>query len=298
MSGLSKIMFTMSRFSVLTRLFLKYKYKLLFTYTLFALEMLANLMRPYFVGEAVNDLINGRYQGLFKLILVQVAYLVIGTIRHMYDTRTYSSIYTSLVTKMLSRGFLHEEVSKLSAHSTLAREFIDFLEYDFNFIVEALYNIIGSLIMLYFYQHVVVLICLAVLLPVILIGYRYGKFMLNLTKSKNDELEKQVDIISTKNKRWIEEHYQALRKWQIRISDMEAMNFGIMEVMILGVIIFSLLVLNKSAGMIAAGDIVGIYTYLLKFVSGLDTIPYTLQRFSTLRDLTQRIELDPAISEL
>ena len=152
--------------------------------------------------------------------------------------------------------------------------------------------------MLYFYQHVVVLICLAVLLPVILIGYRYGKFMLNLTKSKNDELEKQVDIISTKNKRWIEEHYQALRKWQIRISDMEAMNFGIMEVMILGVIIFSLLVLNKSAGMIAAGDIVGIYTYLLKFVSGLDTIPYTLQRFSTLRDLTQRIELDPAISEL
>lgn len=288
----------MKRLNVLVRLFLKYKYKLLFTYSLFALEMLGSLMRPYFVGEAVNDLLKGSYRGIIMLAVVHVAYLVTGTIRHMYDTRTYSSIYTSLVTKMLSRGFLQEEVSKLSAHSTLAREFIDFLEYDFNFIVEALYNIFGSLIMLYFYHHTVVIICLAVLLPVTFIGYRYGKFMQHLTRSKNDELEKQVDIISTKSKSGIEEHYKALRKWQIRISDMEAMNFGTMEIMILAVIVMSLLYLNKSAGTIPAGDIVGIYTYLLKFVSGLDTIPYTLQRFSTLKDLTQRIELDPAISDI
>lgn len=288
----------MSRPNILTRLFLRYKYKLLFTYALFALEMLGNLLRPFFVGEAVNDLLKGSYHGLITLALVHFGYLVTGTIRHMYDTRTYSSIYTTLVTKMLARSFVQEEVSKLSAHSTLAREFIDFLEYDFNFIVEALYNIFGSLIMLYFYHHIVVIICLAVLLPVSIIGYHYGRFMRHLTKSKNDELEKQVDIIATKNKVRIEEHYLALRKWQIKISDREAVNFGTMEIMILGVIVFSLLAVNKSSGAMAAGDIVGIYSYLLKFVSGLDTIPYALQRFSTLKDLTQRIELDPAVSEL
>lgn len=283
----------MSRFTILGRLFLRYKYRLITTYTLFALEMLGNLMRPFFVGEAVNGLIKGNYNPLFNLAAVHFSYLIIGTIRHMYDTRTYSSIYTSLVTKMLSRGFLDEEVSKLSAHSTLAREFIDFLEYDLNYIIEALYNIFGALIMLYFYHHTVVLVCLAVLLPVILIGYRYGKFMRELTRAKNDELEKQVDIISTKDPQKIQAHYHALRKWQIRISDKEAFNFGVMELLVLLVIVISLLVVNKDGLVVPAGDIVGIYTYLLKFVAGLDTIPYTLQRFSTLHDITQRIELDP-----
>ena len=199
---------------------------------------------------------------------------------------------------MLTRDYLLKEVSKLSAHTTLAREFIDFLEYDLTYIIEALYNIFGALVMLYFYHHTVVIVCLAILLPVILIGYRYGKYMKDLTRAKNDELEKQVDIISTNNKLKIESHYQALRKWQIRISDKEALNFGLMEILVLFVIVFSLLMLNKSSVVTPAGDIVGIYTYLLKFVSGLDTIPYTIQRLSTLHDITQRIELDPEISEL
>ena len=288
----------MSRFTVIKRLFIKYKNKLITTYTLFALEMLGSLMRPYFVGEAVNDLIKGSYRGLFSLAFVHCAYLIIGTIRHRYDTRTYSSIYTEFVTKMLSRGFLSAEVSKLSAHSTLAREFIDFLEYDLNFIVEAMYNIFGALIMLYFYHHSVVIVCLAVLVPVTIIGYQYGRFIKHLTKSKNDELEKQVDVIATQNNSLINEHYKALRHWQVKISDREAYNFGIMEILVLVVIVVSLLVVNKSSVLNPAGDIIGIYTYLLKFVSGLDTIPYILQRLNILKDITQRIELEPDISEL
>ena len=40
------------------------------------------------------------------------------------------------------------EVSKLSAHSTLAREFVDFLEHDLVYVIEAVYNILGSLVLL------------------------------------------------------------------------------------------------------------------------------------------------------
>jgi hypothetical protein len=42
---------------------------------------------------------------------------------------------------------------------------------------------------------------------------------------------------------------------------------------------------------ILAGNLVGIYNYILKFVSGLDTIPYTVQRLTSLSDITKRIEL-------
>lgn len=273
--------------------FLRHKYKLLFTYSLFALEMLGNLLRPFFLGEAVNGLIAGSYRGLIILAVIHFAYLVIGTLRLRVDARTYSSIYTTLVTRMLSRRFKDTEVSKLSAHSTLAREFIDFLEFDFNFIIEAVYNIVGSLILLFFYDTSVVLTCMAILLPVILISYRYGRRMKNLAQYKNDELELQVDVISTKNVRTIRRHYELLRILQIRISDQEAWNFGVMELMVLVVITVSLLLTASHIGKtLHAGDIIGIYTYILRFVSGLDTIPYTVQRYSTLMDISQRIELE------
>ena len=282
----------MSRFQILRSLMMKHRYQLIFTYSLFSLEMLGNLLRFYFFGEAINDLIKGSYHGLIVLSVVHLVYLLIGTARHMYDTRTYSAIYTSLVTKFLSRRFSKIEVSKLSAHSTLAREFVDFLEHDLVYVIEAGYNLLGSLILLFFYDKTVVLICLAILVPVIVASHFYGRKMKLLNRQKNDELEKQVDIISTGNNTIIRQHYDNLRKWQVRISDKEAWNFGFMEIMVLLVIGVSLLVSKQMHGSaVLAGSLFGIYSYILKFASGLDTIPYTLQRLSSLSDITRRIEL-------
>lgn len=283
----------MSKFQILRNLMLKHKYQLIFTYSLFSLEMLGGLMRFYFFGEAINDLIRGSYKGLVVLTVVHLAYLVIGTIRHMFDTRTYSSIYTSLVTKFLSRRYTKNDVSKLTAHSTLAKEFVDFLEHDLVYVIEAAYNILGSLIILFFYDKTVVAICLAIMIPVIIISILYSKKMLRLNRHKNDELEKQVDIISAGNNANIRHHYNNLRKWQVRISDKEAWNFGFMEIMVLLVIAVSLIASkNLHSTTIMAGSLFGIYSYILKFASGLDTIPYTMERLSSLSDITRRIELE------
>lgn len=283
----------MSRFEILRKLMMKHRYQLVLTYILFSLEMLGTLLRPFFLGEAVNDLIKGSYRGLIILSAVHLVWLVIGTIRHRYDTRTYSSIYNSLVTRFLSRRFGQSDVSRLTAHSTLAREFVDFLEYDLVYVIEAAYNLLGSLILLCFYDTHVVLVCLAILLPVLTFSSLYGRKMKRLNRAKNDELEKQVDIISTGNIHTIRRHYDNLRGWQIKISDQEAWNFGFTELMVMVVIGASLLVCTKtSTSSIMAGDLIGIYYYILKFASGLDTIPYTVQRLSSLNDITRRIELE------
>lgn len=282
----------MMRMNVLGKLVQAHRMRLGITYVLFSLEMTGALLRPFFLGMAINDLMEHSYRGLILLSLVHFVWLVIGTIRHRYDTRTYSAIYTSLVTRFLSRKIQPKEVSKLSAHSTLAREFVDFLEFDLVYIIEAVYNILGSMILLFFYQSSVVLLCLAILLPVMVISYFYGKKMKRLTQLKNDELEKQVNVISSGDSIAIRKHFNNLRKWQIRISDQEAWNFGMMELMVMVVIALSLLITNQVAGTtVLAGNIIGIYNYILKFVSGLDTIPYTVQRITALNDITQRIRL-------
>jgi len=283
----------MPKLQILRNVVMTYKYRLVLTWSLFSLEMLGNLLRFYFFGEAINDLLKGSYRGLINLTIVHLAYLIIGTIRHMYDTRTYSAIYNSLVTKFLSRSYNEADVSKLSAHSTLTREFVDFLEHDLVYVIEAAYNIFGSLIILFFYDKVIVGICLAIIIPVTIVSWFYGKKMQLLTLHKNDELEQQVDIITTGNNEKILKHYTNLRKWQVRIADAEAWNFGFMEIMVLVVIIVSLVVSKRlhSAGLMA-GSLFAIYSYILKFASGLDTIPYTLERLASLKDITRRIELN------
>ncbi|MBV9987745.1 MAG: hypothetical protein JO301_08695 [Chitinophagaceae bacterium] len=282
----------MSRFEILKKLMQQHRPRLVLTYLLFSVEMLGALLRPFFLGMAVNDLIKGSYHGLILLSVVHLAWLVIGTLRHRYDTRTYSAIYTSLVTRFLSRRIDQSDVSRLSAHSTLAREFVDFLEFDLIYVMEAAYNLLGSIVLLYFYDRSVVLLCLAILVPVMALSYFYGKRMRRLNRLKNDELEKQVDIISSGDRKAIYSHFNNLRHWQVRISDQEAWNFGIMELLVMIVIGISLVVTNSVSGTtVLAGNLIGIYTYVLKFVSGLDTIPYTVQRLTSLTDITRRIEL-------
>lgn len=283
----------MSRFTILKQLMRKHKYQLIATYSLFSLEMLGALVRPFLLGLAVNDLIKGSYNGVLILSAVHLCWLSIGVVRHMYDTRTYSAIYTTLVTKFLNRRYGKTEVSKLSAHSTLSREFVDFLEFDLAYIMEAFYNLFGSLAFLYFYDRSVVAICFAILLPVMSISFFYGKKMTRLTQLKNDELEKQVNIISEGKAETVSRHYNRLRKWQIKISDNDAINFGLIELMVIIVIAISLIISQQGLGStVLAGNLIGIYTYILKFVSGLDTIPYTVQRISTLSDITKRIKLN------
>ncbi len=282
----------MSRFQILKSLMLKHRSQLVFTYILFSLEMLGGLLRPFFLGMAINDLMKGSYEGLILLSVAHVITLSVGTLRHMYDTRTYSAIYVSLVTKFLSRRIYQKDVSKLSAHSTLAREFVDFLEFDLVYVIEAVYNLLGSLILMFFYDSKVVLLCLAVLVPVVLVSKLYGNKMMRLNKLKNDELENQVDVISNGNTKELKKHYNNLRFWQIKISNQEAFNYGFMELLVMIVLGASLLLTYKTSGAaILAGNVVGIFFYVTNFAKGLETIPYMVQRLTSLSDITRRIEL-------
>lgn len=289
----------MSRFKILRSLMHLHRRQLLLTYFLFSLEMLGTLLRPFFLGMAINDLLKHNYRGLIILSAIHIIWAIVGTVRHMYDTRTYSAIYVSLVSTFLKNRNSKSDISKLSAHSTLGREFVDFLEFDLVYVIEAFYNIIGSLILLFFYDASVVVICLAVLIPVVFLSKLYGRRMQFLTTEKNDELEKQVDIISFADNKSLHTHYNNLRKWQIKISDQEAFNFGFMELIVIIILAASiLLTYQQSHEEILAGNVVGIFFYVTNFAKGLETIPYIIQRLITLTDITERIELGVEEAEL
>jgi hypothetical protein len=280
----------MRRVSPIGVLVREHRTQLMLTYTLFGLEMLASLLRPYLVGVAVDGLIAGSYRGLVELSVAHLLYLAIGTARHMYDTRTFSAIYMTYVTRLLAQPAGAEELSRRSALSTLARQVTDFLEFDVNYLVEAFYNIIGSLVLLFIYDHEVVTICIGILAAVSVLGRGYGSSAARLNKVQFDELEQQVDIIAGQDPAAMTEHYRRLRGLQVRISDLEAKNFGATELLVLIALSGSLLVASHERGIpMPVGSIIALYTYVLRFASGLETIPYAIQRLGALRDIMRRL---------
>lgn len=111
-----------------------------------------------------------------------------------------------------------------------------------------------------------------------------------LTQNKNDKLERQVEAISTFNLVEIKKHYELLCKWQVKISDQQAFNFGVMETFVMVLLGVALVVSTRfSAQPLNVGWIIGFYFYILKFILDLDTIPYITEKYVTLKDITKRL---------
>ncbi|GAB4401115.1 MAG: hypothetical protein OHK0053_23420 [Microscillaceae bacterium] len=149
----------------------------------------------------------------------------------------------------------------------------------------------GSVVMLFFYKPLIVVICLSLLLPIVVNNYFYAARIRKVQTAYNNELERQVEIIGQENLEKIAAHYHQLKAWKIRISDLGAINFGATEFFILGVIAFSLLTLQGETRF-GPGDIFGIYTYVYQFAGGFDFVPDFIERISQIRDIETRIEAD------
>lgn len=282
----------MTKVTLVKKIFLNNKLGISLTYGLFALEIGGSVVKPLLLGYAIDGVIEGKYDALINLCIVQVVWMFISVLRMRMDTRVYSKIYTSIVTTFINKNYKAEEVSKLSARSTLAHEIVNFFEYDLGYVLSSASNLIGAIIMIYFYNTNVFWTCMLLSIPVIVISYLFSKRIKILNRNYNDEYEKQVDIISSGNKADIAVHYDNMRKWQIKLSDRESFNFGYLEIISIILVAATLLIVKNTATVVVTtGMIVGIYNYILKFVGGLESIPHLLQRITNLSDILSRIEI-------
>jgi hypothetical protein len=281
----------------LRSLFTAYRWRLLFTYGLFNLENLVHLAQPLVLGLAINDLLHSSPRGVLLFVAQHVVYLLLSAGRRMYDTRAFSSIYTGLASRLVLEQRQQVGVSRVAARSALSRELVDFFEHDVPVVVHVLYSVFGALLMLVFYDWLLVPLCLTLLLPLVLFNSTYSRKTLFLNRQLNDQLEREVALISEGRPAEIHDHYRLLARWRIQLSDWEAYNFGLMELFVLGLMAASLVRCCALPG-IDAGSIFAVFRYVLMFVMGLDKVPTLVQRATRLRDITRRMQSDgPAGSE-
>ena len=279
----------MTDFSIKS-IFKKYKWKISFTFLLLILENVAKVLQPLVLGIAINDLINGKNDGLWSFCILYGIGFIIGTIRRYYDTRAYTSIYTNVASEIAEiqneKGL---EVSSIAARSALVKELIDFFEHDITQAFTSTISVIGALVMLALFDWWIFGGCLITILIIILI-YRFStKRIYNYNIGLNDELEHRINILEKREQKGIFSHFKNIAKWLVKMSDLETINFSIIEVLLFGLAIFALYA-SASATEATAGSIFSVLTYVMEFSGGVFMLPIIFQQVIRLREISSRLK--------
>ena len=264
------------------------------TYALVLLEQSLDLLYPFTTGLAINDLLRASFTGLWIFMAQYLAHMLVSTVRQMYDTRTYARIYAQVAGDMvLDQQRKQAELSHVVARSGMLYEYVEFLQADIPYMIQSVFAVVGALVMLCFYDPLLAGIALLVFAPVVVINRLYFRVTDRLNRGYNNQLEHEVRVIESSAPSRIRTHYRRLAFWQIRLSDAEAQNYGIVHIFMLA--LYALAIYRSvSVVMLEAGDIFAVLSYVWSFIEGLDSVPLLVQKTSRLRDIGARLQ--PALA--
>ena len=275
---------------LLQTIFGKYRGRILVTYSVTLAENLFELFYPSLTGLAVNGLLKHDFGGLGLLLGVWFAHTATGVFRQSYDTRVFSSIYSDLATRTVSEQETKGvSTSQIVARSSLSREFVNFFERDVPATVNSVFGLMGALVLLFFYDAWSAVFCLMLLVPLAILNRSYSRRTLMLNRRLNNQLEREVTILTRRRPSRVLGHYRLLAKWRSELSDAEAMNWGVME---LFSIALSAAVIIRVASLphVEPGTIYAMLAYLWNFLASLNHVPALVQQLSRLKDIARRME--------
>lgn len=274
----------------LKNIFKRFRWKIIFTWLLVIFEAGLFLLFPLVMGMAIDDIIKGAYLGIVVLGGVALLSLLVGSGRRFYDTRIYSKIYAIISPELVEKEKKRNaSVSVISAKANLATEFVEFLENGFPDIITSIIGLGGTLVIILFLNVKVFIACMIASLIIMVIYSLTSKKTYFLNKNFNQELEKQVSVLEENNKTSIITHFKNIVKWNIKLSDLETVNFSVSWLFLMAVLLYSIFATIES-GITAHGKILAIVMYVFNYIESVIAIPLYYQQFVRLKEISHRLE--------
>lgn len=242
---------------------------------------------PLLIGRAIDGLLTNDLTPFWTLFAIMAALIFVATLRRVYDTRAFGIMRVELG-KTLAKRSQNLPVTQLNARLDMGHELVYFLETEAPESMTAIARTLAAAAILATFSPILTLACVVGLILVFAIYWQsHGRFF-RLNAALNHRLERQIDVLSTRSLPRLGAHLLGLRKSQIRISDTEAIVYGLIFFVLVGLLLFNLWFATREIA-ITAGTVFSIVTYSWDFVEGALMLPITLQTLSRLSEITQRI---------
>lgn len=278
----------MQSFSIKS-LCLRFKWRISVTLAMMSVSAGLELLFPLAIGLAIDGLLAGENSALWPLAGLGISALFVGSLQRFYDTRIYAGIYRIITPEMVeAENGKGSDISVISARTTLLSEFVEFLENVMPEIVQSIVNLLGALILIAFLNMMVFYACVALFILMMSIFYITGNKNFLFNSKFNDELENQVNVLNTKDKTMLNQHLSRLMHWNIKLSDLETVNYFILFLGVIALLVFSPWVV-VDAGVLQHGMVFSILMYVLSYIESLVSFPIFIQQLIRLHEIANRL---------
>ena len=288
----------MKKTNTLKSIFSRFKAKIIGTFLLLLTETALVVATPFVFGMAIDGLIDGILYWPAVLAGVLTLLTLIGTLRRLYDTRTYTSIYRIIAPEVVaSESANASTISETVTRVNLSKELVDFFENEMTEGLTSFVKIIGAVLMLAVFDMRIAGLAFIALFLILLVYIVTEKPVYRGNQRLNDELEKQVSIISGNSSGLIRSHFRILGKRYVRLSDIESINYAVIALILTALIIASLMV-AVSWPEATTGKLFAVLTYVFEFSEGIYILPMIYQQLIRLKEISHRLSLKDMQVEL
>lgn len=263
-----------------------FRRQLAFTMTLVLMEAVGWMLFPLVIGRAIDDMLEGTRRGLWELAGLGAATVGIYVARRVCDSRAYAKVYVRLSEELVARQAA-VTVSAKTARLGMLREVVEFFENSLPTLVNSVFGIAGTALILWTLNLSIFLGCISVgMVAAVLYGFT-GKFTTRCNEAFNNEYEKRVEAVESGVPRRVGRHVRRMMRWNIKLSDLEAANFGVVWVFMVALLVFSVNAAVENTD--EYGKVFAVVMYVFQFMESVAMLPLYYQEWLRLREITGRL---------
>lgn len=255
------------------------------TLALVVLEAAGWTLFPLVIGRAIDSVLADSRQGLYEFAGLGIGTMAIGIARRLLDSRAYARIYARLGEELVVHQ--REGTSTTTARLGMLREIVEFFENSLPGLITSVLGLAGTVLILSLLNRPVFLGCLVVGGATAALYAFTGKLTTRYNQQLNDEHERQVDAVESGDAPRVGRHIRDMMRWNIKLSDLEAGNFGIVWVFMMGLLVFSIAAAAETT--VEYGTVFAVVMYVFQFAESVTLLPFYYQQWLRLREVSGRL---------
>lgn len=269
------------------RLFKQYKWRFLLTLVLILMEAGIMLLFPLFIGNAIDGIINNTKVGVFQLAALGLVLLIIGIGRRVFDSRFYGKVYEIAGAQIIQR--IDGKPSVKTARLNMLQEFVEFLENSLPELINNIIGLIGVMLILFSLNIKVFYGSITVTLFIFMVYWLTSKKTIDYNVASNNEMERQVDVLTKNDSSELKDHLNRIVKWNIKLSDLEAFNFSVSWMLVL-VFLTSSIIISVDNEVTQYGALFALVMYVFQYIENVLNLPLFYQNWLRLREIISRLK--------
>ena len=169
----------------------------------------------------------------------------------------------------------------------MLREIVEFFENSLPELITSVLQLAGTILIPSTLNLPIFGGCVAVVGVTVAVYALTGRLTTRYNRRLNDEHERQVDAVESGDAVRVGRHIRDMMRWNIKLSDLEAANFGIVWLFMIGLLVYSIEAAAEKT--VAYGTVFAIVMYVFQFMKSIASLPLYYQQWLRLREISGRL---------